>query len=392
MIKNKGKKIAITANTSWYLYNFRRNTIKILLCEGYEVVAIAPRDAYSEKLTKIGCGYVEIKMDQGGMNPFKDFITLFSIFMVINNQRFDVILNFTPKNNIYFSLIARLFSIPVVNNISGLGEAFVNGGIKRAFCRLLYKVSQRSAATIFFQNEEDRSMFIKDIVPGYSRSQRVPGSGVDLARFALTNAPDDGVVRFILVARMLYSKGIEQYVDCARMLKKIYGDGCQFGLLGFLDVNNPSAITAQKMAAWSAEGIIEYLGVSDNVELELAKSDCVVLPSYYREGVPKSLLEAGAMGKPIVTTDNVGCRETVDHGINGFICQRQDTESLLLALDKMINLSHAERCEMGKRSRIKMEQEFDEGSVIKSYVSALENIFNPEISTASKFAGRPKLN
>lgn len=392
MLKSKSKRIAITANTSWYLYNFRRNTIRRLLIEGYEVVAIAPQDAYSERLIQLGCNYITLKMDQGGMNPFKDFKTLLSIFRVIFIQRFDAILNFTPKNNIYFSLIARMFSIPVINNIAGLGNVFVNGGIKRTFCRLLYKVSQGSAATLFFQNEEDRSMFINDIIPGYSRSERIPGSGVDLLRFARTDAPDDGVVRFILVARMLYSKGIEQYVDCARMLKKIYGDGCQFGLLGFLDVNNPSAITAQTMAAWSAEGIIEYLGVSDNVELELAKSDCVVLPSYYREGVPKSLLEAGAMGKPIVTTDNVGCRETVDHGINGFLCQRQDTDSLLLALDKMINLSHAERCEMGKRSRIKMEQEFDEGAVIKSYMSALDNIFSPQIITAPKPSGRPKLN
>lgn len=392
MCKINGKCIAITANTSWYLYNFRRNTIKKLISEGYEVVAIAPEDIYSLKLIDLGCRYVPLNIDQGGVNPFKDMLTLLSIVVLLTRNRIDAILNFTPKNNIYFSLVAKLFSIPVINNIAGLGNVFVNGGIVSIICRILYKASQAGAAKIFFQNEEDQRMFLRDIIPNYTRSERVPGSGVDLQRFARTDAPDDGIVRFILVARMLYSKGIEQYVDCARILKRRYGARCQFGLLGFLDVNNPSAVNALTMAAWAEEGSIKYLGVSDNVEREIAKADCVVLPSFYREGVPKSLLEAGAMGKPIITTDNVGCRETVDHEINGFICQPKSTDSLLMALDKMIGLSHLERSEMGKRSRMKMEKEFDETIVISRYLSALDELFSQQLKKVRQTTDKPNLN
>jgi len=388
----KGKRIAITANTSWYLFNFRANTIKKLISEGYNVVAIAPEDTYSQKLKDLGCGYISLKIDQGGINPFKDAMTLCAILGVLIGNRFDAVLNFTPKNNIYFSLVARMFSIPVINNIAGLGNVFINGGIVRTVCRQLYRISQGSAAKIFFQNEEDRRMFLREIIPNYPRSVRLPGSGVDLQRFYRREAPDDGTVRFILVARMLYSKGIKQYVDCARILKQRYGDSCQFGLLGFLDVKNPTAVTAQVMAEWVEEGIIKYLGISDNVEREIATADCVVLPSFYREGVPKSLLEAGAMGKPIITTDNVGCRETVNHEINGFICQPQNTESLLQVLDRMIRLSHQERCEMGKQSRLKMEKEFDESLVINSYISALNEVFSHQSEQAHQATDKPNLN
>lgn len=377
MKKTKKNIVAITANTSWYLYNFRANTIKALISDGYDVVAIAPEDEYSRFLPLLGCRFIPLKMDSGGMNPFKDSLTLYAIFWLLQRNRFDVILNFTPKNNIYFSLIARLFSIPVINNVAGLGNVFINGGLVCRFCRLLYRFSQRSAAKIFFQNEDDRALFLTEIIPGYLRSDRLPGSGVDLKRFLVVEAPDDGVVRFILVARMLYSKGIEHYVDSARKLKKKYGDKCEFRLLGFLDANNPAAVKTERMASWIDENIILYLGVSDDVTHEIAGVDCVVLPSFYREGVPKSLLEAGAMGKPIITTENIGCRETVDHGINGFLCQPQSTDELVAALDAMIQLSHAERLVMGANSRRKMVAEFDENIVIGKYLDAIRGILSP---------------
>ena len=143
--------------------------------------------------------------------------------------------------------------------------------------------------------------------------------------------------------------------------------------LGFLDVNNPSAVSTSDMNLWVEEGIINYIGVSDNVEQEIAKVDCMVLPSYYREGVPKSLLEAGAMGKPIVTTDNVGCRETVDDGINGYLCEPRSSESLTEKLEIIINMTHEQRLEMGKKSRIKIQNEFDEQIVIQKYLDAVKN-------------------
>ncbi|MGL5344144.1 MAG: glycosyltransferase family 4 protein [Plesiomonas sp.] len=366
--------IAITANTSWYIFNFRRNTIISLLLNGHTVVAIAPEDEYSPLIKELGCDFINIKIDQGGANPLRDMQTIFAFFSIYRSRSIDAVLNFTPKNNIYSTLAAKIFDVKVINNIAGLGSLFINENLTTKVAKFLYKFSQQYADKVFFQNEEDRAVFLENKMVIESITERLPGSGADLNRFRVTMASDDGVVRFLLVARMLYDKGIKHYVDAARVLKLKYGSKVEFKLLGFLDVNNPSAVSKERMTTWVDEGIINYLGISNNVELEIAKVDCMVLPSFYREGVPKSLLEAGAMGKPIITTDNVGCRETVDHGINGFLCKPKSTDSLIIALEKMINFTHQERLDMGLASRSKIENEFDEKIVIDKYLSAINSL------------------
>ncbi|CAM6764998.1 glycosyltransferase family 4 protein [Enterobacter cloacae] len=366
------KTVAISANTSWYLYNFRRNTITALLDAGYKVFAIAPKDDYSSKLEALGAEFCHIDIDQGGTNPIKDIGTFFSFIKVFKSVKPDVVLNFTPKNNIYSTLAGHFVGSNSVNNIAGLGMVFINESITAKLARFLYKVSQRKADKIFFQNEDDRKLFLDNKLADVSITDRLLGSGVDLTRFTLQPAADDGVVRFLLIARMLYDKGIGHYVDAARTLKAKYGDGVEFQLLGFVGVNNPSAVTESEMQAWVDEGIVNYLGVSDCVEEEIAKVDCMVLPSFYREGVPKSLLEAAAMGKPIVTTDNVGCRETVDEGVNGYLCEPRSTESLIEKLELMIQMTHEQRLEMGRQSRLKIECEFDEQIVINKYLDAIK--------------------
>lgn len=364
--------IAISANTSWYLYNFRKNTILSLINNGYEVIAIAPKDEYSDKLIVLGCTFVDINIDKGGTNPFKDLSTLYSFCKIYKKYKPSMVLNFTPKNNIYSTLAASLYQIRSINNIAGLGILFINESVSSKIARLLYKISQSKASKIFFQNEDDKELFLsKNLAPEHL-TDRLPGSGVDLKRFELQETIDDGKVCFLLIARMLFDKGVGHYVDAARELKQKYGNKVEFKLLGFLDVDNPSAVSKKQMSEWVSEGIVNYLGTSDSVEQEIAKVDCMVLPSYYREGVPKSLLEAGAMGKPIVTTDNVGCRETVDDGINGFLCELRSTDSLVLQLDKMINLTHEQRLEMGRASRTKIEREFDEEIVINKYLDAVK--------------------
>lgn len=366
--------VFITSNTSWYLYNFRKNTIISLIRSGYTVSVIAPKDNYSVKLIELGVYYYEIRIDQGGKNPYKDLLSLISFLKIYSRNKVDVVLNFTPKNNIYSTLAARFFNIPVINNIAGLGYIFISETISSKIARLLYRCSQRYASKIFFQNDDDRKLFLDSGIACSQIAERIPGSGADLSRFSLSPAKDDSVVRFLLIARMLYDKGIEYYVEAARILKRKYGNSVEFRLLGFLDVSNPSAVSKAQMQSWVDEGIVSYLGVSDKVEDEIAQVDCMVLPSFYREGVPKSLLEAGAMGKPIVTTDNVGCRETVDDGINGFLCEPRSTSSLVVALDKMILMTHQQRLTMGEASRRKIETEFDERIVIQKYLDAIEEV------------------
>jgi len=366
------EKIGISANTSWYLYNFRKNTILALIKQGYQVISIAPKDDYSIKLIELGCEFIDINIDQGGTNPIKDIQTFVHFYKLYKKYDIDVVLNFTPKNNIYSTLAAHFNGVKSINNIAGLGILFINESITAKIARFLYKISQSKASMLFFQNEDDRRLFLDKKITTNIPTDRLPGSGVDLSRFILSPAPDNGTVKFLLIARMLYDKGIQQYVDAAKHLKNIYGNKIEFQLLGFLDVNNPSAVSSADMKKWVDEGTVNYLGTSDNVELDIAKVDCMVLPSYYREGVPKSLLEAGAMGKPIVTTDNVGCRETVDDGVNGFLCEPRSSASLSEKLERMIIMTHAERLSMGEKSREKIQNEFDEQVVINKYINSIE--------------------
>ncbi|EPL3993120.1 glycosyltransferase family 4 protein [Providencia stuartii] len=370
------KTIAISANTSWYLYNFRANTIRSLIKSGYRVLAIAPKDEYSKKLELLGCKFINIYLDPSSKNPIKDLRTLIKFYTVFKTESVKCVLNFTPKNNIYSTLAASIANVKAINNIAGLGILFIEESISSKIARALYKLSQKRASKIFFQNEEDRSIFLNHRIVDNSITDRLPGSGVDLQRFTFSPAPNDGIVRFLLIARMLYDKGIRQYIEAARKLKAKYGDNVEFRLLGFLGVNNPSAVSEEEMQGWVKEGIVNYLGTSDNVEAEIAQVDCMVLPSYYREGVPKSLLESGAMGKPIVTTDNVGCRETVDNGINGFLCIPRSTESLIEKLELIINMTHEQRIKMGMASRKKIECEFNEEIVINKYLDAINHCIN----------------
>ncbi|WP_076922941.1 glycosyltransferase family 4 protein [Pseudoalteromonas sp. SK20] len=369
-------RIAISANTSWYIYNFRKNTILAILELGHEVLILAPEDNYSIKLGYLGCEFIHVDIDSGGTNPLNDLNTLYSFYKIYKKSEIDIVLNFTPKNNIYSTLAARLLGVKSINNIAGLGTLFISESLASKIARALYKYSQSKADFIFFQNEDDRALFKQHKIAQRVMSDRLPGSGADLSRFTVSPAPDDGVTRFLLIARMLFDKGIGQYVEAARTLKKQYGDAVEFRLLGFLDVDNPSAVSKGQMDKWMQEGVINYLGTSDNVEAEIAQVDCMVLPSYYREGVPKSLLEAGAMGKPIVTTDNVGCRETVDDGFNGFICEPRSAESLTNALSKIIIMPHSERLQLGVNSRIKIENEFDEKIVINKYLAAVSELLD----------------
>ncbi|HGG8933390.1 TPA: glycosyltransferase family 4 protein, partial [Enterobacter hormaechei subsp. xiangfangensis] len=284
-------------------------------------------------------------------------------------------LNFTPKNNIYSTFAAKLCNKKVINNIAGLGTAFSSNGILNLLVRNLYKYSQREADYIFFQNKEDYSIF-QQLGIKKQFMEILPGSGVDLKRFTLKHANNDGITRFAVIARMLVDKGIVQYVDAAKILKNKYKDNVEFLLVGFIDDTNPRSITSAKMSEWVDEGHVKYLGVSDNIEEIVGNVDCVVLPSFYREGVPKSLLEAAAMGKPLITTDNVGCRDALEDGKTGYLCKPRSVSDLCDKMELIINMSFEDRMIMGKAGRELIEKKFDEQIVINKYLMALQVIMD----------------
>jgi len=367
----KGK-IVIALNTAWNLVNFRAGLIRALVAKGYEVVAVAPNDEYAPRLAELGCRFVALPMDNKGTHPGRDLALFFRFLNLLRRERPDVFLGYTVKPNIYGSLAAHVLGIPVVNNIAGLGAVFIRGSWLTRLVRLLYKFALSRSRHVFFQNDEDMRMFVEQGLVAADKVSRLPGSGVDLSAFCyapmqpLENRP----FRFLLVARLLWNKGVGEYVEAARMVRRKYPT-VKFQLLGFLDVKNPTAVSSVEMSAWVDEGVVEYLGAAEDVKPYLIAADCVVLPSY-REGVPRALLEAAAIGRPIVTTDAVGCHDAVVDGVNGLLCRVADAKDLAEKLIRMIEMPHEERELMGRAGRIKMEMEFDEKIVIDRYLRVIE--------------------
>ena len=368
------RRVVIALNLAWNLVNFRAGLIRALVAEGYEVVAVAPYDEYAPRLDALGCRYVPLPMDNQGTHPGRDLLLLWRFYRLLRRERPAVYLGFTVKPNVYGSMAAHALGIPVVNNIAGLGAVFIRNSPVTRVVRGLYRLALSRSRRVFFQNDEDRRMFVEGGLVRPEVTGRVPGSGIDLGRFAPAPLPgaERGRVRFLLIARMLWDKGVGEYVAAARRVRRRY-PGAEFGLLGFLDVQNPAAISREQMDAWVDEGVVRYLGVSDDVRAQIAAADCVVLPSY-REGTPRTLLEAAAMGRPLITTDAVGCREVVDDGVNGLLCRVRDADDLADKMEQMIALSADERTEMGRRGREKVEREFDERFVIDAYLRAIREV------------------
>jgi glycosyltransferase involved in cell wall biosynthesis len=362
--------VVVASNTTWYLYNFRRGLIRGLLEHGHEVVIVSPEDEYSERLRQEGCRFIGLPLDNKGTNPVADFCTFLHFLRTYRRMRPLLVFHNTIKPVIYGSLAARCLGIPTINTVTGLGSVFSKRGMIQKIVCCLYKFSQARAKKIFFQNHEDMMLFMQQGLVPTACVERIPGSGVDISRFRPSpKAPGESTV-FLMVSRMLWEKGVGEFVAAARLMRERHPSTC-FRLLGYLDVESPTAIPHEQMEQWMREGGIEYLGSTDDVPTAIAQADCVVLPSYYREGVPKCLLEGAAMEKPLIATDNVGCHDVVVDGKNGFLCRPRDVQDLVRAMERLLSLSADQRAELGRAGREKVQREFDENVVVRQYLSAL---------------------
>lgn len=367
------KKIIIVSNTVWSLVNFRSGIIKSLLSLGYNVVAVAPPDKYLPKLKALGCHYRPLLMNGRGINPFNDLFLLFKILKLFIIEKPDIYMAYTIKPNIYGTLIARILKIPTINNITGLGTVFDRTSWVSFLVQKLYKISLKRSNRVFFQNEDDKKFFIQNDLVLPEKVYRIPGSGVDINRFKLLPVHNQKPFRFLMFSRMIWKKGVGEYIEAAKIIKKEYTD-VEFCLLGHIEPQGHSSISKGQIDQWATEGIIRYLGVSDNIRVELSQANCAVLPSYYREGVPRSLLEASSMGLPIITTDSVGCRDVVDNGVNGFLCLPRDANDMAEKMKKMLSLSEEKRMRMGFLGAEKIKREFDEKIVINEYLKSISHI------------------
>ena len=365
------KTIIITINTSWNIFNFRVGLLKALQKEGYKIVCISPYDDYSKKLESLGFEYHHIAMNNKGTNPIEDMKLIYDYYKLYKKINPSVILQYTIKPNIYGSIAARILGHKVISNISGLGTVFLNDNLSSKIARWLYKVSLVKNK-VFFQNSEDKNLFVKNGLVKESQTDLLPGSGINTdiykpSKDIVTNKK----LTFMMIARLVRDKGIGEYIEAIKIIKQKY-QNVEFKLLGSLYPGNPTAISQTELNSWIDKGLINYLGHSDDVKGEVLKVDCVVLPSY-REGLSRVLLEAGALAKPIVTTNTPGCKDVVDDGINGFLCEVKNSNDLATQMEKMIKLSNEERITMGRKSRDKIVNEFDEKFVIEKYISSVQS-------------------
>lgn len=359
------KKVLFLVNHDVVIYNFRLELVERLLQEGYEVHISSPYGERIEDLKSLGAVYHEIEIDRHGMNPFTELKLVQSYRQLFETVKPDIILGYTIKPNIYGAMAAQRYRIPFIANITGLGTAVENEGFKQKIFILLYKIAFRKIQKVFFQNEENMQFFVDHKI-ALGKHDLLPGSGVNLERFTVTEYPDDHVVKFLFISRIMKEKGIDQYLAAAKEIRKEYPN-TEFHICGFCEKEYEG-----KLDEYAKKGIVIYHGMIRDVAEFLKNIHCVIHPTYYPEGISNVLLEACASGRPIITTDRSGCREVVDDGVNGYMIPQKDIGMLIKSIQKFLKLSYDEKKEMGINARSKVEQKFDRKIVIEKYSRELK--------------------
>ncbi|WP_371702489.1 glycosyltransferase family 4 protein [Cupriavidus sp. L7L] len=371
-----GTHVAFVANSSWSIQQYRSGVVRALLARGARVSIIAPPDRASESLQALGCEFHPLTLSARSANPLADWKCFSQLAKLYRQLEPDCVFQYTIKPNIYGSFAARLSRIPCFAVTTGLGFVFINDNLVARIGRALYRVALRSAKQVWFLNRDDLQEFLARNLVREQQTFVLPSEGIDLDHYAPGESQDreDGVFRFLLVARMLWDKGIGEYVEAARRIREEHPH-VRFQLLGPADVENPSAISRTQLLAWQDRGLIEYLGSAADVRSAMANADCVVLPSY-REGVPRTLLEAASMAKPIVATDVPGCRDVVRDGLTGRLCRARNADELTAALLAMCRCSRDTLQKMGQAGRLDVGSRFGEAQIVDIYLETISRLHN----------------
>ncbi|WP_130837348.1 glycosyltransferase family 4 protein [Lachnoclostridium sp. Marseille-P6806] len=355
--------VLILGNSSAGLYDFRNGLVQALLAE-HRVIVSLPDTVKTELLAAEGCEVVLTPINRRGMNPAQDFRLLREYRRLLRTFRPDLVLTYTIKPNVYGGMACAAAGIPYIQTVTGLGSAFQKGGAVRRLVCCLYRAGMRRADCVFFQNEENRETFRRfGLLRG--RTRLVSGSGVDLTAHPFAAYPEDAVVRFLFVGRMMREKGIGEYLAAAEAL---HSETVEFQLLGYCDEDYQSLLDEKERA-----GVIRQLGFHTGVNRFYHVCSAVVLPTYH-EGMSNVLMEASASGRPVIASDISGCREIFEEGRTGFGCRPKSAESLTEALRRFLLLDRERRAEMGRRAREKMEREFDRRRVTAAYMEEAERI------------------
>lgn len=364
-------KLVITLNTSWNIFNHRMGLLKGLEEKGFEIIAVAPKDDYSEK---IPYEYHEWKLSKRGKNPITDYFAYKVLRSIYKNIKPEIALHFTIKPNIYGTFACSSLKIPCINNVSGLGEAFNQ---KASFSnRLIARIYSRVMSNsdhIFFQNREDMDFFLNSNPLIENKTSLLPGSGVNIEKFSIQKKEVNPNIVFMMASRLMKNKGVSEYFEAAEIIKKKYSN-VEFQLLGSIYNVKNNPITDSYIQEYVDKGIINYLGMQDDMVSYFKKCDCVVLPTYYPEGCPKVLIEAASCSLPIITTNQIGCRDIVENNYNGFLCVKQSVDSLVQTIEKFMSLSYDERVKLGANGRKKVLRKYNEKYIIESYLKEITHL------------------
>ncbi len=367
-------RIVFSSNVSWSIYNFRRGLLNELKNDGNEIFTVALKDEFSEKLQKLGFSHINICINNNSKNPIKDLNLIYQYYKIYKKIAPDIICHNAIKPNIYGTIAAGMLRIPVVNNISGLGTLFIKSSLSTKIAKLLYRISQRKASKVFFQNNDDLQLFLKNKLITKDKCILIPGSGVNTQLFIRDKEVNkkNQNFSFLFIGRLIYDKGIIEYIEAVRIIKNKFSN-VEFNILGPIYHSNETAINKSELEGWVKNGYINYIGETDFVKEEMDKVNCIVLPSY-REGLSKVLIEASSMSLPIITTNVPGCKDVVIDGETGFLCKVRDSSDLAIQMRKMILLSKEEQVLMGENGRKRAVEVFDEKIIINHYKDVIYSI------------------
>ncbi len=360
---------AVMSNDDRWTYSLRKEILEALLAKGWRVVLIMKSGPRTEELMAMGCEFIDLPFERHGVNPFHELRIMYLYRKALKSLRPDAVLTYTIKPNVYGGLVCASLHIPCLPNVTGLGPAIVNRGALQRPALALYRAGLRKAACVFFQNEENRRFMTGRGIVTEAQCRMLPGSGVNTEEYAYMDYPHD--LQFLFISRILREKGIEQYLAAAAAVQKDYPQAV-FHVLGGYD--DPAY--APLLEAYQKRGVIQYHGQVNGTCDFQRRSCCTVHPSFYPEGMSNVLLESCSCGRPVITTDHLGCRETVEDGVTGLLVREQDTEDLIEKLRYFISLPYETRKGMGLAAREKVVREFDRRIVVKAYMKELINLTN----------------
>ena len=353
-------KVLILANSDSGLYQFRKEIIESISKENDVICSVPDSDGYIHKLEDLGCKCIPVQINRRGMNAFKDFVLLKTYITLLKDIKPNIVLTYTIKPNVYGGIACQIKKIPYLSNITGLGTAIENGGLSSSICLTLYRIGLKRADCVFFQNKQNLSLFSKLGIVN-NNTMLIPGSGVNIQTHSYEEYPPDGSnFHFLFVGRVMKDKGIEELLSACEQLH--YENNNVFlDVVGGCDEDY-----IERLSDYAKRGIIKYHGHQDDIHTFYSKAHCVVLPSYH-EGMANVMLEAASTGRPVITTEIPGCRETFDEGITGYGCKVKDVDSLVVAMRKMYDTPWNERRKMGIAGREKVKKEFDRQIIVDAY-------------------------